>query len=513
MKLDFINKKSHFVVSLAILGFCFSINNASYAETIQDTNLNAQESTFNSAENQTNHENLLANKSEQENTPTVNKTPAEFQTDPDIPTMNKTPCETKLHLNTSDSDENIVPVLDLKGGVQTHEVKKETPLEIWLNQDTATGNWKGLRSKLEDNGVTFTGSYTTNSFTKGHGGGILHNGKPSYQGIINTAVEFDTEKMHLYPGGKLFVLFQNAQGKGISEKYVGDYMVFESLDPQKKITQLSEYWYEQSLFSEKIKVKIGKQDGCSEFMGLDTGAEFINSGFTFIATAPIPTYPDPAIGFVTTIQPTENTYLKYGFFDGSGVGSESGFNTIFHKDNAYMHIGEIGVTHSIKNHPGKVLYGMWLHTADAEELLSQDVLDSGVEAGTFPSNQGMYTEFEQMIFKEKVDDIEDNQGLNIFGQFGWSPPNKSELTKYFGTGLAYKGLIQKRDSDTLGIAINTAKFSKRLGHVKGESVLEVFYKICLPPCLCIQPDFQWINKPYYADKSAIVFGIRTNIDF
>ncbi len=61
--------------------------------------------------------------------------------------------------------------------------------------------------------------------------------------------------------------------------------------------------------------------------------------------------------------------------------------------------------------------------------------------------------------------------------------------------------------------MNFARFSKRLGFTKGENVLEVFYKLKLTPWLYIQPDFQYINKPYYADKSTIVFGVRTNIDF
>jgi porin len=512
MNFNFMSKKYELLLFLAFLGFCFFLSNVSRAETLQDGALNTEELSIN----------IASCKFEQEILPNINKTLDENRANSVIPAVNQTPAKNQdnsitpavyTNKNETDTEKNIVPVLDLKGGIQKQEVKKENPLEIWLHQDNFTGDWHGLRSKLEDNGVAISGSYTTNSFIKAHSGGLLDNSKPSYQGLINTSVEFDTKKMHLYQGGKLFVSFQNVQGKGISEKYVGDYMSFESFDPQKKITQLGEYWYEQSLFSEKIKLKIGKQDGCCEFMGLDTGAEFINSGFTFIATAPIPTYPNPAIGFVTTIQPKENIYLKYGLFDGSGVGSESGFNTIFHKGSSYMHIGEIGVIHSAKNCPGKFLYGMWLHTGDTDELLSDDTLNSGVIAETFPSNHGFYTEFEQMIFKEKVDNLEDNQGLNVFGQFGWSPPNKSELTKYFGTGLAYKGLISKRYDDVLGVGINFAKFSKRLGHIKGESVLEVFYKMSLTPWLSIQPDFQWINKPYYAEKSTIVFGIRTNIYF
>jgi len=244
MKLDFINKKLGIIMSLTVLGFCFSMNNSCYAEIMQEgsliPNLNSQESTNNTIENSANQNNLLAEQSEEALFPAVNET-AENQAASTISAVN-------IQKNETGTDKNIVPVLDLKGGVQEQEVKKETPLEIWLHEDTATGDWNGLRSKLEEHGVTITGSYMTTVFTKGHSGGLLYKKGTSYQGLVNTAVEFDTEKMHLYPGGKLFVLFQNAHGKGLSGKYVGDVLIFNNADAEKKTTQLSEYWYEQSLF-------------------------------------------------------------------------------------------------------------------------------------------------------------------------------------------------------------------------------------------------------------------------
>jgi len=218
------------------------------------------------------------------------------------------------------------------------------------------------------------------------------------------------------------------------------------------------------------------------------------------------------MGLIAAVKPTENTYMKYGFFDGQGVGSESGFNTVFHKDDTYKHFWEMGATPSIKGHPGKYLIGTWYNTENTEELLSEDTINSGINPETFTGNRGFYAEFEQMVFKEKPDNV-DAQGLTVLGQFAWAPPNKTEMTKYFGTALAYKGLIPKRDDDLLGVGINFANFSKRLGHIKSESVLEVFYKICVTPWLYIQPDFQYINKPFEADDSVIVFGIRTGIEF
>jgi len=197
MKLDFINK-SKIAMCFAILCFCFSPSNVSYAETLQNIDLNTSESPV-----------KIANC----------ECPDKNQVNTEIPAVDIK----KTEIN---EDKNIVPVLDLKGGVQTQEIKKETPVEIWLNQDTMTGNWNGLRSKAEEHGITVSGSYMLNNFMKEHSGGLLNNSRPSYQGISNTSIEFNTEKMHLYPGGKLFVQFQNIHGKGLTDKYVGDYMYF-----------------------------------------------------------------------------------------------------------------------------------------------------------------------------------------------------------------------------------------------------------------------------------------------
>lgn len=500
-------KKSKFFLAVAVSTFCLFFNNISLAENLQvgdlNNNLNLTESALISAENQTNETDFLAAKQDEENIPAVSQ-PCKYNTEFGLPSV---------HQKESNQDKNIVPVLDLKGGVQQQEIKKETPLEIWLHEDYATGNWGGLRSKLEEHGVTISGSYMTTVHTKSRHGGLLYKRGTSYHGLLNTAVEFDTQKMGLYPGGKLFVLFQNVHGKGLSEKYIGDTFIYNNVDAGKRTTQLSEYWYEQGFLDDKFKLKIGKQDANCEFQALDKGFEFINSGFNFIPNSAVPAYPNAAMGLTATIQPTDDIYVKYGFYDGQAVGSESGFNTIFHNGDTYKHYGEIGVTPDFKGHPGKYIIGTWYNSENVDELLSTEATDAGVEPGLYTSNHGFYTEFEQMIFKEKIDNEEDDQGLTLIGQYSWAPPHKNEMTKYFGTAISYKGLIPKRDNDTLGVGINFANFSKRLGHIKGESVLEVFYKMALTPWLYIQPDFQLINKPYNADRSVIVFGIRTNIDF
>jgi len=479
-------KKQKFILLCATVGLCFSLNSNVYAEEAINSSSLTSETGIKIASSQ--------------------------ETQKVIPAVEKT-----LPTEVIVDEKNIVPVLDLKGGVAQQETKQEKPLEIWLNSDRMTGDWGGLRSNLEDKGITLSSSYMMNNYTKVKKGGLLRNSKASYQGIINTSAELDLQKLHLVPGGKAFVLFQNIHGQGLTDKYVGDYMYFNGYESTRPGPQLSEYWYEQSLLSDKIKIKVGKQDGNSEFQALDTGFNFVHSGFNFIVNSALPTYPNPSMALVATIQPTENMYVKYGLFDGEGVGSQSGFNTMFHKDGSLMNIEELGLTHNRNNQPGKLIFGLWQRNRNTEELLFQDQIDAGYEPMVYKGTNGLYTEFEQMLFKEKRDDAEDTQGLSLMGQFAWSPAKYNELTKYFGVAAVYKGIAPYRPDDALGVGMNFASFSNRthatMGTTKGENVLEVFYKIALTPWLYLQPDFQYINKPYYANHPTAMFGLRTCFEF
>jgi len=400
-------------------------------------------------------------------------------------------------------NEHIIPVLDLKGEV---EVIKDSAFQSWLKQDKMTGDWKGIRGGLEENGISISGSYMTGVFGKYRGGTVKKN-VYRYNGLLSTGIELDTEKMHLIKGGKAFINFNNVHGSGLTNKYVGDYMFFDGADPGRPLTQVTEYWYEQSLLKDKLKIKLGKQDANNDFMALDTGFKFIHSGFSFMPNIPISTYPETGLGAAITVSPTPNTYLKYGWFDGKPNGKTIGLRQITDNDGAFMNITEVGFTHNHKNHPGKALVCLWNNTGDMDEIVMEDV-----QGRAFDNNYGIYTAFEQLLYKEKPDDNKDIQGLSLIGQFGWSPSDRNEMTKYFGVATAYRGLFPKRDNDLVGIGGAFASFSRRL-HKHPENVLELFYKCQICEWFSIQPDFQYINKPFDADRSAIVFGVRTNIDF
>lgn len=405
-----------------------------------------------------------------------------------------------------ESNGKIIPVQDLKGTVSKEEPKeKETPFKGWINGDNATGDWNGLRTKLEEKGITLGAEYINDNFLKMNGG--LNNKHPlKYQGLINTYLELDTEKMGLWKGGKVFTNFANLHGNGLTDNYVGDLQVISNIDA-KPYGQLYEYWYQQSILNDKLKIKIGKQDANLDFCSLESAGEYVNSSFGLIPNLPIPAYPSPGLGISAIISPNKYVDLKYGFFDGGSQISTNGFKTAFDGKDGTVHLAEINLKPEIKGHQGNYIAGYWFHTGDADEITDSE------NARTFKHNQGFYTGFDQRIFNEKEDK---EQGLNIIGQFGWAPSDRNEIARYYGAGLRYTGLIPKRSKDITGIGTAIADVSNRYKSIDGrtqETAFEVFHKIQLTNWLALQPGMQYIFNPGGNGRNAFAFGVRSIISF
>lgn len=314
---------------------------------------------------------------------------------------------------------NQLPIIEFKNNAKEKidspsqdESSEPSKLKGWISGDYATGNWGGIRNHLEEHGISVSGSYTNDNFMKLHGG--LNKKYPiTYLGLVDTSVDIDTHKLGLWKGGHLNVHFQNLHGKGLTNKYVGDIQVFDNADG-KAFTQLSEYWYEQSLFKDRFKLKAGKEDANNDFANFNSGMNFIHSSYGFMPIIPLPSYPEQAMGLVATIKPIDCITVKSGWFDGDGRGGQTGFNTAFSGKSSSLFLEQVGISHKIKNHPGNYFAGYWLKTAKTEELTNES------EPQLFAQNTGMYAVAEQMIFKENKKDSEDNQGLTIFGQFAWA---------------------------------------------------------------------------------------------
>ncbi len=422
-----------------------------------------------------------------------------------------------LSVITLETDPNIIDAADLHGGVQVTPIEpegvaQEGVLRRWLEGDYATGDWWGLRTKLEEHGVTVEATYLSDSAMKLYGGIDKHKHPFKYFGVIDAALILDTEKMGLWKNGQAVVRYQQKIGTGLNDEYIGAFQYLDAYDDPRDFAQVSEYWFEQGFFDNKIQYKIGKQDGCYDFMVLDMATNFVNNSHAyFMPNIPLPAYPDPALGMVLKINPTDWLSLRSGWYDGNAVGSTTGFNTAFGDDKASFLIQEIGIRHNKWDLPGTLLFGGWLHTGHVAELSTRDV----ERAQTF----GWYVESEQMVWKENKEDAEDTQGLYVLGQLSMAPKNRAEASTYYGAALMYKGLIPNRDEDVAGIGTAIAKFSGNLKNIPDdgrygvENVIEGFYKIQLTKWLSLMPFAQFVYRPNGQTQNAFAFGFRSTINF
>lgn len=388
------------------------------------------------------------------------------------------------------------------------------PVHEWQR---ATDDWAGLRPGLEDRGLAFNANLTA-EYAKNLRGGLNTNGGDGRH-LLNANLTLNTERLFGLPGGTAFVNVQQQHGQEGFD--VGDAQGYTNIDADGR-TQISELWYEQLLFGNKLRLKAGKIDANTEFAFVENGAEFINSSMGFSPTIlGLPTYPDPSFGALVFLTPCDAFYAGAGAFDGAaqeGVPTGSrGPKTLFDDPADLFLIGEAGTKWSLAGgRGGRIGLGLWHHTGTFERF------DGGAESGT----TGFYAVADQTLWRENpptnTDDGEeaddsDTQGIGLYLQYGYADPDVSEIAHHVGTGLAWQGVVPGRDDDVLGLGVSHVLFSDNgagFGH-DAETAVELFYKLQLTPWASVKPDVQYVRHPGgdAGVDDALVFTVRAVIDF
>ena len=386
----------------------------------------------------------------------------------------------------------------------------------WWEWEHTTGDWAGARPWLDDRGLTLDIGYSADYFTNTYGG-IDTSNAHVYRGLLDISLTVDTETMGLWEGGTFFIDFQNIHGRDISERFVGDLQALNNVDAPDR-TQVSEYWYEQSLLADKVLVKLGKMDANANFAYVDYGIEIIHSSPGFHPTIPLPTYPDPALGVAVFVQPADWLYVGGGVFDANGTGERWDFESAFHGHNDSFTIMELGLSPSFavlgQELPGTYRVGGWYHSGSWDVFF--DDLDGRRRPRTHRGNAGVYLAFDQLLFREHPDIDDDGQGLGAFFQFGWSPSAYSEISQYYGAGCQYVGLIPTRDEDITGVGMFHVSLSGRVQSLEqrySETAVELFHRIQLTPWVSLKPDVQYIVNPGGDGRDALAAGVRLEFTF
>ena len=367
------------------------------------------------------------------------------------------------------------------------------------------GDWGGVRTSLEDFGITVESILTVDFIRNVHGAidkdsSVLGN----YDLIFNA----DTEAMTLWHGGTLSVyLLGNANDGTLPSQFIGDLQASDNIEADEAL-KVYEAWYEQSFLDNQLGLLFGLHDYNSEFYVLEYAATLINSSFGIgpDSSQVIPSiFPTSSLALRVRLHPSEKSYLLAAVYDGIPGDPNNPRGThikLKSKDGLFY-----GLEAGLLGEEGPSYYkaglGFWYHTAEFEDF-------AGVMRD---ENHGLYFIGEKNLFTEQ----DQAQGLGAFFQLGFTRESRNQTEQYLGAGLAYTGAIPTRDADVLSVGIaharNGSEYQTSMNADTAETAIELIYRSEITPYFSISPDIQWIMDPGTVKEvdDALVLGVRVEV--
>ncbi len=418
-----------------------------------------------------------------------------------------------------------------------------------LTQPQITGDWGGLRSYAQTNGISITGQSVSDMLWNTSGGSSRGG---AYAGLVQFGIEVDTSKVLGIEGGTFKNTWLWLYGRNPSS-FVGDTYGVSSIAGNPGL-RAAELWYQQNLFHDAFSLRGGLLSIDSEFATSDTASLFVNSSFgfpNFLSQNLVnggPEYPMAVPGLRLALKPASWLTLRSALTQANPFSQEENrynFNWNFGPTGGLLSITEAETTWESllkdKQLPGTAKVGFWIQNGSSPSLPADWEFGA---PGTLGYSSGFYAVLDQMLYREPgqeapavssgknpvapsdapVADEGPVPGLNSYARIGFSPQSANPLSLSVDTGLVYTGLIPGRKQDQFGVAFAYGQLSSGysgLGTSQGipdpyySAVAEVSYAIRLAPAVKLQPDLQYVIHPDGSAQmgNALVLGCRAVIDF
>ncbi len=246
---------------------------------------------------------------------------------------------------------------------------------------------------------------------------------------------------------------------------------------------VTEMWYAHAWLDEAIVVTLGKIDQTVYF----DANRIANDGTTqFIATPlvnnPAIAFPDKGLGANVIVNPHQWFYVTMGFGDANAVASRTGFDTFAQGD--YFVAGEAGLT-PVFNRLGEGNYRLMGWT-------TRDAADDAASGVAISIDQGV------------------GYGLVPFLRYGYATGPAAPLRHFASLGLGYEAPFGRAD-DLLAIG---GAWAQPTGGGRGETLIELFYRLQLTDTIAVTPDAQLVLHPIDGSHDVVgILGFRAQAVF
>ncbi|WP_241127583.1 carbohydrate porin [Novosphingobium terrae] len=392
---------------------------------------------------------------------------------------------------------------------------------------TMTGDWGGLRTRINDAGVTLRGDYVSESFAVVDGG---QRRGTSYAQQIRWGADFDMGRIAGWKGTSVHVTFNDRRGVGTSSDFVGNRLPIQE-DYGGLYTRLTEASIEQVLDGGRLDIRIGFFAMGNDLGGLAMGCNFVNAAFCAHALSLSGdsgwyNYPNARWGGAVRYRLRPDITFRTGVYQvNPSLGDEANAFKPFAAGTTGALIPfeveyDPGVRPGSRVLPGHYKLGAYYDTSRVARE---------AETGTVKGRYGVYVLADQMIWRE----ANPARGLSIFGEYTAQPAVSAQITRWYGAGLLKTGTFKGRDADTIGLGFIYAKLNPRLRAAHeatsvtsptggqqllfGEAVVEASYGIQVRPWLNVRPDIQYVIDPgafsYKHIPNALAVGTQVRSQF
>jgi len=409
------------------------------------------------------------------------------------------------------------------------------------------GDWGGKRTELSQQGYDFKLDTVVEVGSNLHGG-YNHDKATRYADQFALGAHMDLQKILGWHDAEFQVTLTNRNGDNISNDRIGDPRtgtISSSLEVwgRGNVTRLTDLWYQQKFFDQKLSVKVGRFNEGEDFNTFPCdfqnlsfcGSQVGNWGGGIWYNWPISQW-----AMRVKYQLTPELFVQVGAFEQnpSNLENDNNFKLSGSGTQGAVLPVELVWAPKVNGLPGEYRLGYYYSTADSSDVYKDSngryAALSGEDYAPSSSKHGMWLTLRQQVTSQASDN---SRGLSLFANGTLHDKKTNMIDNYVALGATYTGPFDARPKDDIGLAvgrihvnpayrknINLQNQANNVSDYNDQAFLpvqdteynaELYYGVHVANWLTVRPNLQFIRHPGGVSQvdDALVAGLKIQSSF
>lgn len=404
----------------------------------------------------------------------------------------------------------------------------------WWNQPTLTGDWGGLRTRLQDAGITFNAHYASES------AGIISGGPrrtARYTQQLDLETLFDLQRLASIPDAKIQFTLTDRAGRSLTNDVLHNQFSVQELYGAGQNFRLAEMNYQQDLDDHRINIELGWSPLGDHFARLPDFCKFQNGVICGHANAMTTNsgahnFPTAQWGARIRLNASPAFYVQTGVYqvNPDAGDKDKGFDLSFQSTGVFVPV-ELGWQTGRDTLPGTYKVGAYYNSSDTPDVYD-DVNDMpvGLTVAPFIERNGRWGGYgiaSQTVYRAGPGSP---RSLRLGVMAGMGDRATARYDYFWLAGGVWQGTFPGRDQDFVSFVFAYAHTNPRLtrfqrernsvmpgsaGIQTYEGIIEVDYGARVTPWLWLRPNLQYVIRPGGTGSipNALVVGLYTQVTF